>query len=586
MKPQPPNGRRTQRSSAGEATRAACTLRPCANARPKRFVPTPWPSAIDGIGHMPRFPAIGELHGLGSHGATYSVYASTTRSLVPLPGLPDMAKRDAQLLAENHTDSGNARRLVARHGPDLCYVSEWGWMVWDGARWKRDTTGEAHRRAKETARAMLREAAEENDSKRRDAAVKHALATESARGITNMLAMAASEPEIAAEPAAFDREHLLLNVANGTIDLTTGELREHRREDLITRLAPVEYDPDARSERWLRFLREVMKGRQQLEEFLQIAVGYSLTGETSEQVLFFLHGRGSNGKGAFIRTIEAMLGDYARTADFSAFLEQRGERIPEALADLTGARFVPASEPPRDRRFAEGMVKNVTGQDTLSARFLRKDRFTFRPRFKLWLSANEKPPIHGTDEGIWRRILLIPFELQVTRDRIDDTLERDLQGAELPGILAWAVEGCQRWLEQKLPIPDEVRLATAAYREEMDTIGGFLAECCELDDHATESFVALHERFNGWASKGEQMTARRFSNVLSDRGFGVVRSGSNGSRRRVGLRLVALTPHGTDASDGLTANSGNSTRSALGSNRESAVSPSVRQLEALEVEHG
>ncbi len=236
-----------------------------------------------------------------------------------------MSQRPDPPPGENPTDLGNARRLAVLHGRDLRYVAAWGWLIWDSSHWRRDETGEAERRAKATVRSIYDEGlAEPDGSVRRGSLIQHALASERAGAITNMLYLARTEPEIAARAADFDRDPFLLTVANGTIDLRTGKLQEpHRREDLITRLAPVAYDPDAECPRWLAHLKFVTKERQELIDFLQRAVGYSLTGDTREQCLFFLYGTGANGKGTTIRTLEALLGDYFRQADFSSFLERR-----------------------------------------------------------------------------------------------------------------------------------------------------------------------------------------------------------------------------------------------------------------------
>ena len=333
---------------------------------------------------------------------------------------------------QNCTELGNAKRLVARHGKDLRHVSGLGWLCWDGRRWLRDQTGEVHRRAKETVVSILAEAMAAPDTERTLLA-KHATNSERAGAIRAMIELASTEAEIVAELGDFDRDPALLTVMNGTIDLRTGELRPHRREDLITKLAPVEYDPRAVAPRFQRFLCEIMADDLEKVAFLQRAIGYSLSGETSEQCLFFCYGNGSNGKGALVRTLEALLGDHFRKTPFATFLERRNEGVREDVADLQGARLVSAEETRGSGgRLDEGQVKTLTGQDTISARFLHRDRFTFRPMFKLWLAANRKPRISGTDEGMWRRMKLIPFTVHIATP--DLTLEHTIQGPELPGV--------------------------------------------------------------------------------------------------------------------------------------------------------
>jgi putative DNA primase/helicase len=436
-----------------------------------------------------------------------------------------------------HTDLGNAERLVARHGQDLRYVSQWGWLAWDGRRWERDTTGESVRRAKETARHMLAEATTLESTTERQLLAKHALASERAGSIMAMLQLGQSEPAVVARPEDFDRAPLLLTVKNGTIDLRTGELREWRREDMITKCAPVAFEPAADCPRWKRFLEDVMQGSAALIGFLRRAIGYSLTGDTREQCLFFLHGTGANGKGALIRTIEALLGDYFKQADFASFLERRSEGPKEDLAHLVGARFVAASEAGDGRKFAEGLLKTITGQDTLSVRLLHRDRFEYRPPFKLWLAANAKPTISGGDEGMWRRMLLVPFQRTISRSEQDQTLEPALQGEELPGILRWAVEGCLEWLEVGLRIPEEILAATGEYRTEMDVVSRFIQEQCVLGPNESEMGSVLLERLNSTVQKWERKRGNDLAAGLKRAGFKFVHT--NRGNRWIGLRLRA-----------------------------------------------
>jgi putative DNA primase/helicase len=482
-------------------------------------------------------------------------------------------------LAYNLTDVGNAKRFAAWHGADLRYVSEWGWMRYDGTRWTPDTTGETVRRAVLTARKMLDEAQALHGSEREQLA-KWALKSEHGARIDAMVRLARAELAIVAEPGQFDRDPLLLTVQNGTIDLRTSELRAHRREDLITKLAPVRYDPAAPCPRWLAFLEQVMCGDQDAIGFVRRAVGYTLTADTREQCLFLLHGHGANGKGALTRTLEAMLGDYATTADFTSFQVRHSDGPREDLAALTGARMVAASEGSEGRQLAERLVKALTGQDTVKVRHLYGQPFTFRPQFKLWLSTNAKPTIRGTDDGIWRRIHLIPFNRTISKSEQDHALEPALQGDELPGILRWAVDGCAEWLERGLAVPKEIEAATGAYRDEMDTFGQFLDDQCELDPTASEAASALRERHNAGVSRFEQLTANRLAQVLKARGFKSVRG--NRGVRWVGLRLRPASVGGVDLEGG----SVNSPyKRALEKSGEQGTPPYTPTLVGFESEH-
>ena len=442
-----------------------------------------------------------------------------------------------RLTARTHSDLGNAERLSALHGADLRYVPQWGWLTWDGCRYKSDGGVGVMRFAKQTVRSLYEEAARGETEDERRATSKHALSSERAGNIDAMIRLAQTEHPIAATPEQFDADPFKLNVSNGTLDLRTGQLQPSRREDCNTKLAPVVFDPDATCPRFMTFLSEIMCDRAELVTFLQRYIGYGLTGDCREQILAMPFGGGANGKGALTRVIEAMLGDYFVQADYASFLESRSTGPKEDLAALKGARFVAASESADGRRLAEGLIKTLIGQDTISVRFLHRDRFTFRPQFKLWLPTNSKPTIKGTDLGIWRRIALVPFDRTFSAAEQDDQLEATLQ-AELPGILRWAVEGCLSWLEQGLAIPDTVSDATADYREEQDVFGEFLSEQCECDPESSEAAAALLERYNATAPKSEQLSGVKLASALRAKGFNRVKTARG--MRWVGLRLLPM----------------------------------------------
>jgi putative DNA primase/helicase len=438
------------------------------------------------------------------------------------------------------TDVGNGRRLVARHGQDLRYCERLGgWLAWDGRRWAADENGEVARRAKETARAIFDEARECPDDDRRKALYKHGLNSESKYRVAAMMAMAQSELPVVARPEDFDRDPWLLNVSNGTIDLRTGGLLPHQRDDLITRLAPVEYDPEAEAPTWAAFLDRVMDGNQELIAFLQRAIGYTLGASTREQVLFILFGGGSNGKSTFSETVRALLGDYAQQTPVDTLMIKHGQTIPNDVARLRGARLVTASEAEEGQRLAESLVKAMTGGDALAARFLHAEWFEFVPVFKLWLHTNHKPTIYGTDLAIWRRIRLVPFTVTIPPDEQDRDLGRKLQ-AELPGILAWAVQGCLAWQRDGLGAPEEVTQATQDYRAEMDKLGGFLSDCCVLDAKAQAQAGDLYQAYKDWCeANGErEVSGTRFGRQLAERGFEKERD-NTGHVAYVGIGLLA-----------------------------------------------
>ena len=469
------------------------------------------------------------------------------------PGLPESEVRDiAQSVSryeparevasadpENLTDLGNAGRFVRMHRGNVRFCYPWGrWFVWMGTHWAVDDTGEIYRRAKETVRAIYREADQCEDESRRVALAKHAGRCEAEGKLKAMLAMAESEPGIPVLPDDLDRDPWLLNVQNGTLDLKTGQLGPHRREDFITKCIPVSYHPDAECPTWLAFLHRIFEGNGPLIEFVRRAIGYCLTGDTSEQCLFLCYGRGENGKTTKLQTILGLMADYARKTPTETLMVRRGEAIPNDVARLRGARFVAAVEAEEGRRLAESLVKELTGGDTIAARFMRAEWFEFLPQFKLWLATNHKPRIVGTDRAIWRRIRLIPFNVTIPKVEQDRHLAEKLR-EEWPGILAWAVEGCLAWQRHGLEEPEEVTRATEEYRAEQDVIGAFLEECCYEDSTASALARDLFGAYRTWAEQnGEKLTTQKdFGGRLGERGF-VRGTGAGNVKKWLGVGLL------------------------------------------------
>ena len=447
-------------------------------------------------------------------GAAYSPAATSSSRPAEPPAVPT---------TEHLTDLGNAGRLVAQHGHELRYCYPWGkWLVWNFCRWTPDNTGEIMRLGKETVRQIYAEASALTDEDARKNLAKHALRCEAAGRITAMLDLANSEPGIPVLPEQLDADPWALNVLNGTIDLRTGQLRPHRKEDLLTKLAPVSYDPGARCPTWERFLLEVMSGDMEMVRFLQCAVGYTLTGLTFEQVMFLLHGKGANGKSTFLETLRSMLGpEYTVQIRPETLMVKQGDGIPNDVARLRGARLVNARETEEGKRMAESLVKEMTGTDTITARFLRQEYFDFRPEFKLFLAANHKPTIRGTDLAIWRRIRLIPFAVTFPEDRQDKQLAKKLL-AEIPGILSWAVQGCLAWQAMGgLGTPAAVRAATEEYRAESDTLAAFLSDCTIEDPQGQAQAGPLYTAYKSWADEnGEKpMNGTLFGRRLTERGL-------------------------------------------------------------------
>ncbi len=451
------------------------------------------------------------------------------------------------------TDTGNAERLVGRHGHDLKHVYGLGWFAWTGTHWQRDETGEVERRAKETVRSIHEEAARVADDEKRKELAKWAIASESAARIRAMISLAKSEPGVPLRVDDLDRDPWLLNCENGTVDLKTGEFSEHRREDLITKLAPAKYEPDASSPTWEAFLERVLPS-ENVRAFVRRMVGYSLTGTVKEKVLPFLYGPKDTGKTTFVETIMNLLGDgYAQPAAPNLLLAKGGTSHPTELADLLGKRFVATVEVQQGRRLAESLVKQLTGGDRIKARFMREDFFSFRPTHKVWFAANHRPIVRGTDDAIWGRIKLVPFEVQIPEEEQDKTLAEKLR-TEAAGILAWAVRGCLEWQRHgSLGEPEEVRAATREYQEEMDPLADFFEERCELRPDAWASKKALQHSYKGWCEQAGQKQLDW--NAVADRlkELGCVRKRRQGKHGwlGVGLREPDI-PGGDDEGTGAT----------------------------------
>lgn len=409
---------------------------------------------------------------------------------------------NASLLTQHTTDLGNAERLILRHGADLHHCPSWrSWFCWDGRRWRRDTTGEVYRRAQETVRALGQEAFDSPDPDLHKRLVPWALKSESRERIEAMVALARSFAEVAVTLEQFDADPWLLNVENGTLDLRTGELREHRREDLITKLAPVEYDPEASLELWDTFLSTATDNDQEVTDFLQRAAGYALTGNTAEEVLFFLHGPTAAGKSTFIEALKSTLGEYAATADFEAFLARRDVGGPRNdIARLAGARFVASIEVDEGKSLAQGLLKMLTGGDTVTCRFLYQEAFEFVPQFKLFLAANHAPKVNADDTAMWRRILRVPFEHVIPEGQRDPKVKAALRNPAVagPAVLAWAVEGCLKWQSEGLGVPRRVVAATNAYRESQDTLKRFLDDCCVFGPDLWIATAELRAAYEAW----------------------------------------------------------------------------------------
>ncbi len=457
------------------------------------------------------------------------------------PGEPTPAPdTESAPISQPYTDLGNARLLVATHGADLRYAPEFGsWLAWDGHRWAEDVTGEVHRRAKGVVDSFITQLAQIEGEEARKKLFGHWMRSQTASRLDAMIHVARTEPGIPVRVRELDADPWILNTRSGVLDLRTGEIHGHDRRQLVTKLAPVDVDPAAACPTWEWFVDWAMCGDRELVEFLQRAVGYSITGSTAEQCLLFCHGPGANGKSTFLAVLARMLDDYAGETEPDLLLASNSDRHTTGLTDLMGKRLAVAQETDEGRTLAEALVKKLTGDQTVTARRMRQDNFTFTATHKLWMAANHRPNVRGTDHAIWRRIHLIPWMAHLEPGQRDDHLVDKLT-AELPGILNWAIAGCLAWQRDGLQPPTAVVAATAEYRSEQDHIGRFIDDCCTLAPGLTITARDLRETYEKWCTEnGERAwSAKAMAPKLVERGCHADRGDRGASRIWRGLALA------------------------------------------------
>lgn len=441
-----------------------------------------------------------------------------------------------ELRASLYTDVANAERLRGLFGKELRHVTGLDWLDWTGTHWQPNGKA-AHERAAYLGTAIKDEfrAGGSDDPDEAKAAYSWARKSESAGGIAATLKVAEHHKELNGDGIEWDADKWALNTPSGTINLRTGKWRMHRREDYLTTLSPTRYNPDATAPRFEKFLSQVFAGDEALMRYLQWAVGYSLTGDTSAQVFFLLHGVGANGKSTLLDVLRHVLGpDYFHGLNFETLLMQRQAQHQSPLAQLRGKRLVMASEAGEGRKLNTAMIKSLTGGDPIRANLMHRDATEFIPQCKIWLLCNHKPVVGDDSLGMWRRVRLLPFLQSFTGDKADPRLGDALK-AEAEGVLAWAVRGAMMHAEHGEPdLPECVRAATEEYRIESDSIGQFLAECCEDADDARQGRTELFEAFKAWGGRG---TRKDFADSIKAKGYGDAKL-NDGKKAWRGMRLV------------------------------------------------
>ena len=423
----------------------------------------------------------------------------------------------------SYDDTGNADRFIDRYGNlyKYSYIAN-KFYIYDGMKWKVDDKGSIRKLIDEMIESIKNEKVLHSEDVTEEEArevfqkyYKKTRGTQAKKNIMNELMH--RRP---ATPDEFDKDDMLINVANGYIDLTSRELYKHDINKMFSQITNTDYTEKMQPAVWLDFLNDIFAGDQKVIRYIQKALGYSLTGSTREQVMFILFGKGRNGKSIFVETIAEILGDYSNNMQAKSLMVKKNDNVNTDIARLSKARFVTSSEPNEGFRFDEGLIKQLTGGDKVTARFLYAEEFEYTPKFKIWVSTNHKPIIRGTDDGIWRRLVLIPFDVQIPEEKVDKDLKYKLL-REAPAILNWMAEGAYMWMQEGLAMPEKLKEAVQKYRNEMDTLGQFIEDCCKVDKNSSEKVSNLHQAYKTWSNDNLTSTKvlgmKSFSQKMEER---------------------------------------------------------------------
>lgn len=479
------------------------------------------------------------------------------------------------------TDDANADLLLGLHGDDILYCTDWEkWLIWDGTHWAIDTRLYIERLAADVPK-YLRGKASENTDKRAKLLAKMAILQnefplpdeygklqirqkalqDKAEWLLKLSAkleltktrgcmLKAARHKVVTVTTELNKWEFLLNASNGTVNLSNGELQEHKREDRLTHQVGISFDQSATCPTWLAFLDSIFNSDAELIQFVQRAIGYSLTGDVREQIIVICHGCGSNGKSVFLNILKKLLGELALQAAPDLLMTDISRRHPTEQADLYGKRVVVCQETGEGQRFNETLVKQLTGGDAVRARRMREDFWTFDPTWKIWLSTNHKPEIRGTDHAIWRRVRLIPFNVTFHDPGkgapVKDSRMEEKLTAELPGILAWAVRGALSWQAEGIPAPKAVLTATDAYRASQDTVAAWLEECCLVRPNLEAKSADLYASYKSWCEQaGERPNSqKKLGMLLDEKGF---QREKRSDHHRIGIGI--LVTNSVDLSD-------------------------------------
>jgi len=413
----------------------------------------------------------------------------------------DQKRKIKKVVSATHlTDLGNAERIVELFADNIRFDHlRKRWLVWEGHRWQPDADGAVSRFAAEAARTRFTEAADEPDLATRSAIAKWAIASEAKNRLDAATGILKSLKPVADSGKDWDSDPMLFSCLNGVVDLKTGKLRPGRPEDRITMRSEVAHDSEATCPRWLQFLDEIFESNQEMISYVHKALGYSMTGSTEEQVVFIGHGTGSNGKSVFFSTIRDLLSDYALSAPNSLFQRNAFATNTNDLAAIEFRRFLMCSEVLSSSKLNEQRIKQISGGDEVTARYLYAEHFSFVPNAKIWLFLNHLPIIEDDSFAFWRRVRLLPFNVKFEKSTQDTQLAQKLR-SEFPGILNWLIEGCLLWQTEGLNnLPEVVRIATQEYQQENDILAEFLYETCDEGSELSVKSSMLFSTYNYWA---------------------------------------------------------------------------------------
>lgn len=442
---------------------------------------------------------------------------------------PALEPEEVDLTRYNFSDVGNAERMIAAYGKIIRYHPGWknGWLIWSGKHWEVDHECKIEALARKVIKKLQNQGnmmpgTPENE-KVKDSIYKFVLKSESDNRLRAMVNQAKSHPSIVIK--TMDQNPYLINFSNGTLNLKSGKMQNHRRMDYISKLVNIKYDPAAKCPSWIEFINKIFLNNKELIEYIQKSIGYSMTGDASLQCFYILHGQGSNGKGTFMKTIQTILGDYSATLKGNSLMEKMGDEGARGdLAKLEAKNFVVVNELEEGKSFDEALVKSLTSgaDEVVPVRRMYEEEFDLHPRFKLWMTTNKLPKIKGTDQGIWRRVRKIPFEYDFEKDsdRNEHFFEEKLL-PEMSGILNWAIEGCLKWQSDGMNVPDIVKYAISDYRHDMDPIQRFIDECCIVSETCKVKRTALYDVYCEWCKENKEYTLStiKFNRKMGEKNF-------------------------------------------------------------------